>query len=265
MAKDILIIGDVVGHGRLAVLAQSSVLSPLGHNISNLPTALVSNNFCYGQYAILDTTEYMRQSIETWEKLGFVFDVISIGFIASDLQAEMLSTFCAKQKEKGATVIVDPIMADNGSLYNGVGVETIDRLRKVVSMADLTVPNYTEACLLTNTEFHDTGFHKEEIKPVIDKICGLGAKSVMVTSAHIEGQPFVVGYDANTEKYLSLPYREVPVQFSGTGDIFTAMLISRLLKGNSLKTAATITMEQLSALIDINSDAENKAEGLPIS
>ena len=264
MTKNILIIGDIVGHGRLAVLAQSSVLSPLGHKISNLPTALVSNNFCYGKYAMLDTTEYMRQSIETWEALGFVFDVISIGFIASDLQAELLASFCAKQKEMGAMVIVDPIMADNGTLYNGVGVETIDRLRKVVSLADLTVPNYTEACLLTDTEFHESGFRKEEIKPVIDKICALGAKSVLVTSAHIDEKPYVVGYDHKNEKYLSLPYREVPVQFSGTGDIFTAMLISRLVKGNSLTIASTITMEQLSAMIEIHYDAEDKNEGLPM-
>ncbi|MCF0179361.1 MAG: bifunctional hydroxymethylpyrimidine kinase/phosphomethylpyrimidine kinase [Bacteroidales bacterium] len=264
MKKNILIIGDIVGHGRLAVLAQSSVLSPLGHNISNLPTALVSNNFCYGKYAMLDTTQYMRESIEVWESIGFVFDVISIGFIATDLQAEMLISFCKKQKEMGAKIIVDPIMADNGTLYNGIGVETIGRLRKIISIADLTVPNYTEACLLTDTEFHAKGFMKEEIKPVIDKICALGAASVLVTSAHIDEKPFVVGYDHNNDAYLSMPYREVPVQFSGTGDIFTAMLISRLLKGNSLSIAATITMEQLSALIEIHYDAENKEEGLPI-
>ncbi|MCF0197279.1 MAG: phosphomethylpyrimidine kinase, partial [Bacteroidaceae bacterium] len=124
MAK-ILLIGDIVGHGRLAVGAQTSVLTPLGHSVANLPTALVSNNFCYEHYAMLDTTDYMRQTIATWTTLGFVFDFISIGFIASDEQASLLTSFCREQKAKGATILVDPIMADNGSLYSGLGQDTV--------------------------------------------------------------------------------------------------------------------------------------------
>ncbi|MCF0199755.1 MAG: phosphomethylpyrimidine kinase, partial [Bacteroidaceae bacterium] len=89
MTKKILLVGDLVGYGRLAISAQASVLTPKGYSVAYLPTALVSNNFCYQQYAMLDTTEYMRQSIATWQQLGFNFDVVSIGFIASDEQAAM--------------------------------------------------------------------------------------------------------------------------------------------------------------------------------
>lgn len=255
----------MVGYGRLAVGAQTSILQPQGHQVANLPTALVSNNFCYKQYAMLDTTDYMRQTIHTWEQLGFTFDFISIGFIASDIQAELLASFCRKQKEKGATILVDPIMADNGSMYSGLGDDTILRLRKIISLADICVPNYTEACYLTGMPYAKEGMDAQKATTLVNAVRALGARSVLITSARVDNRPAVAGYSAQSNTYLTLPYREVPVQFSGTGDIFTGMLIGKLLKGKSLEKAAQITMEQLSALIDTNQDEEHKYEGLPIS
>ena len=263
MAK-ILLVGDIVGYGRLAVGAQMSVLQPMGHSVANLPTALISNNFSYQQYALLDTTQYMRQTMQTWSRLGFVFDVISIGFVASDAQADMLIDFCMEQKRRGAIVVVDPIMADNGRLYSGLSDDTIARLRRIVSLADITVPNYTEACYLTGTPFHAEGLTESQTGMLTDGVRRLGARSVLITSCHVDGKACVIGYDAQTDQLSALPYREVPVQFHGTGDIFSAMLIGKILKGKPLLTAAQITMEQLSALIDTNQDAEHKAEGLPL-
>lgn len=42
--------------------------------------------------------------------------------------------------------MVDPIMGDQGKLYNGVKEETVDNMRKLSSVADVMVPNFTEAC-----------------------------------------------------------------------------------------------------------------------
>lgn len=259
----ILLVGDIVGYGRLAVTAQASVLTPKGNSVAYLPTALVSNNFCYQQYAMLDTTEYMRKTLEVWSNLGFSFDLISIGFVASDEQADMLQEFCKEQKKKGAMIVVDPIMADNGSLYSGIGNETIARLRKMVGISDLAVPNYTEACYLTDTPFSVEGLKGEDMQHIVDRLLALGAKSVLVTSTKVEGVPSVIGFDGDNKQLINIPYREVPVFFSGTGDIFSARLISTLLAGCTLKAAAQITVEKLSALIDTYQDVENKNEGIP--
>lgn len=263
MAK-ILLIGDMVGYGRLAIGAQASVLHPMGHTVANLPTALVSNNFCYQKYAMLDTTDYMRQTIEAWRSLGFTFDYITVGFIASDEQASLLTDFCSEQRQRGALVVVDPIMADNGSLYSGLGEDMVERLRRIVSLADIAVPNYTEACLLTDAPFRGSGLKAEEVPSLVDGVRALGARSVVITSSRVDGHACVVGYSAWSQQYMQLPYREVPAQFHGTGDIFTALLLSKLIKGRTLEAATQITMEQLSALIDLHQDSESKSEGLPI-
>ncbi|MCF0199003.1 MAG: bifunctional hydroxymethylpyrimidine kinase/phosphomethylpyrimidine kinase, partial [Bacteroidaceae bacterium] len=160
-------------------------------------------------------------------------------------------------------IVVDPIMADNGRLYSGIGADTVDRLRRMVSLADIALPNYTEACYLTETEFHSAGLQAGETRPLVDRMLAMGAKSVLVTSCRVGEQPCVIGFDAEQQQYMQIPYREVPVFFSGTGDIFSARLIATLLRGRSLQAAAVITMEKLSALIDTYQYEENKNEGIP--
>ena len=62
--KNILIINDMPGYGKVALAAMLPILSHMGHNIYNLPTALVSNTLDYGKFTILDTTDYMKKSID---------------------------------------------------------------------------------------------------------------------------------------------------------------------------------------------------------
>ncbi len=87
--KNILIINDMPGYGKVALAAMLPILSHMGHNIYNLPTALVSNTLDYGKFTILDTTDYMKKSIAVWKELGFSFDCITTGFLASAEQVDM--------------------------------------------------------------------------------------------------------------------------------------------------------------------------------
>ena len=79
--KNILIINDLPGYGKVALAAMLPILSNFGHSVYNLPTALVSNTLDYGRFTILDTTEYMKKSIAVWKELGFSFDCITTGFL----------------------------------------------------------------------------------------------------------------------------------------------------------------------------------------
>ena len=58
-SKNILIIGDMPGYGKIGMAAVLPILSNMGHSVYNLPTALVSNNFDYGTFALMDTTQYI--------------------------------------------------------------------------------------------------------------------------------------------------------------------------------------------------------------
>lgn len=46
--RQVLLINDLAGYGKVALSAIIPVLSHMGHHIYNLPTALVSNTLDYG-------------------------------------------------------------------------------------------------------------------------------------------------------------------------------------------------------------------------
>ena len=49
MSKQVLLINDMAGYGKVALSAMIPVLSHLKVNVHNLPTALVSNTLDYGK------------------------------------------------------------------------------------------------------------------------------------------------------------------------------------------------------------------------
>ena len=82
--KCILLINDMAGYGKVALSSMIPILSSMKFQVYNLPTALVSNTLDYGKFDILETTEYMKNSMRIWDELGFKFDMISTGFLVSD-------------------------------------------------------------------------------------------------------------------------------------------------------------------------------------
>ena len=264
MQKQILLINDVAGYGKVATAAMLPILSYMGYPTYNLPTALVSNTLDYGTFNLLDTTDYITGVLPVWKALGFHFDAISTGFIASERQARIVAAFCKEQAATGTTIFVDPIMGDEGKLYNGVTEATIGHMREMIAVADLIFPNYTEACYLTGTPYRPEGLSMQQANALLDALRTFCSKSVLITSIPVEGKPAVAGYNHKSGQHFLLPYTEIPVHFPGTGDIFSAVLIGRLLNGDSLRKATRDGIDTVYRLIDRNKDNADKNRGIPI-
>jgi pyridoxine kinase len=273
--KQILLINDVVGYSHVGMVAMLPILTYLGHPTYNLPTALVSNTLDSGKFNVLETTDYMRGTIPLWKQLGFRFDAICTGLMFSEEQARLVSAYCAEQSKEGTTIFVDPIMGDAGRLYNGMTDRQVQLMREMVSVADLIFPNYTEACYLTNTPYREEGLTWAEACTMLDRLTQLGAKSVLITSARVDGSNCVVGRRSSVPlagftqhiedgPYFRLDYEEIPVLFHGTGDIFSAVLIGHLMKGEPLKESTQTAMTVVSRLIERNRDLSDKCRGIPI-
>ena len=260
----ILLINDMCGYGKVATAAMLPILSYMGNLVYNLPTALVSNTLDYGKFNILETTDYITGVFPVWRELGFSFDAIATGFIASERQAAIVAKYCSEEAEKGSVILVDPIMGDEGKLYNGVTPSTINSMRQMVSVADLTFPNYTEACYLTSTPYHAEGMSWEDARELLSRLRDIGCRSALVTSAKVEGQSCVIGYNHFNGEFFRLDYDEIPVLIHGTGDIFSAVLIGHLLKGEQLKQSTRTAMDVVSRLIERNRDLDDKKRGIPI-
>ena len=264
--KNILIINDMPGYGKVALAAMLPILSNLGHSIYNLPTALVSNTLDYGKFTILDTTDYMVKAIDVWKQLGFQFDCITTGFLASAAQVGIIRDFIASQKKEGLLVMTDPIMGDDGKLYNGVTEETVENMRRLIGVADVIVPNLTEAQFLTGLYEGKEALNKEEARRVVDGLLAFGPRSVVITSgvAQESGDHVVWGYDGATQTYFTIPFRFIKVHFPGTGDMFSAVLVGELLGGKPLRPAVKRAMDVLERLIFLEQDEIEKNKGIRI-
>ena len=266
MAKKVLLINDLAGYGKVALSAMLPVLSYLKYETYNLPTAIVSNTLDYGKFDILDTTQYMKNTLRVWKELDFRFDAISTGFIVSQEQTQMVTDFCRENSAKGVTVFTAPIMGDDGRLYNGMSEETVELMRKLVSVADYIVPNYTEACYLTGTAYEAEGVSEEAYHKMIDALRILGAKSVVITSAVVKDsdKKSVVGYDHEEGKYFRIDFEEIPVRFPGTGDIFSAVFMAKILAGENLHNATQKAMDAVRTMIAENAENVDKFKGIPL-
>ena len=259
----VLLINDIAGYGKVALSAMLPILSYKGFNLYNLPTAIVSNTLNYEKFRIEDTTEYIEETLRIWKELNFSFDVISTGFIFTKKQMEIISKFCEEQSKKGVLIFNDPIMADNGELYSGISPDTVDYMKNIIAVSDVTMPNYTESCLLTKTKYKE-GISTEEINTIINKIREIGVKSVIVTSIPSVETKMVAGFDSKINEYFYLPYEEIPTYFPGTGDIFSSVIISETLEGKSLKVATEKAMKIVKEIVFENKDQEDKKKGIHI-
>lgn len=267
--KRILLICDIAGYGKVALSALIPIFSHMKCETYNLVTALVSNTFDYGKFDVLETTDYMRNTMRIWEELGFSFDAICTGYIASEEQSRLVYEYCLRHKEKGTPVYVDPVMGDKGVLYNGVSPNTVGYMKKMCAISDIVIPNATEAVFLTDfTPSARAGgkviFSESDMDCIVGRLREMGSRSIVITSANIGGSAATIIFEPGYKTWKPLFYNEIPVEFSGTGDLFTSLVVSRHMHGVDLETATVKAMASVEKLIALNRANVDKYKGLPI-
>ena len=270
--KRIVLFNDLPGYGKVALAAMVPLLSRMGHFPYQIPTAVVSNTLDFGKFRIQDMTEYMRDTIKVWDELGVDPDCICTGFVLSEEQVELIGDYIRSRKprasetqnESDRLVMVDPIMADGGKLYNGIGMERVEAMRKLVSYSDVMVPNMTEAGFLTGICPGREEATSEELRELVNGLHKLSGKSVVITSAQDSetGEHLVCGYDHKTNQYFRVPFTFLPVRVAGSGDIFSTVMTGKLLNGENLETAVREAVRVLTVLIRENQDHLDEYKGI---
>lgn len=250
--KSLLIINDVTGYGRVSSFAMLPVLAQYGVHAYVLPTALVSNTMDYGSAEIMDTTKFMRNTINKWEDFGFKFANITTGLVNSKEQARIICDLIDSQDHP--FVIVDPIMADDGILYPDMYEGAVECNREIASRADVIIPNVTEATMLTDKYVGRTNIDTDELKLVAQSLANLGPSKVVITGCNVNGQDFNMIYDAISDVYEMLPFFRTPGTYVGTGDIFSACLAAEMLNGADLTSAVKKAAQFVSIVVNNNKD-----------
>lgn len=181
----------------------------------------------------------MPAIIDHWEKLGVDFEAIYTGYLGSPRQIRIVADFIERFRTPDTLVVVDPVLGDNGRLYNKITDEMVSEMRTLAARADVLTPNLTELFALLNEPFRSecTG---DELKAAITELTNSGPDTVIITGVPVQGKPNLTSViarsrtDGRTWK-VTCPY--LPAHYPGTGDVFTSVITGSLLQGDSLPIA----------------------------
>ncbi len=259
--KNVLLIGDTVSACRVALSAMEPVLIKTGFNVSTLPTAIVSQTFGYKDVTVHSTGDYVAKALASFEKSGFDFDRIYVGYVTEEEQVQAIADYCKLKSSQGKLIFVDPIMGEAGHLYYGMGEINRQYFKNILQYADYALPNYTEAAFLSGIDYSRNP-DGDDIKTVVENLKNLGVKNIAMTSTITKGADYTVVSDVGGSEYKYLLCDHIPVKVAGTGDLFSACFIAAVLKGDSTATAARKAMDRVREMVDKNKDKPDKMRGV---
>lgn len=250
--KRVLAVHDLCSFGRCSLTAAIPVISAMGMQVCPLPTAFFSNNLTYGEFTFHDFTDKMTGFMDRWEKLGFRYDAVYSGFLASVEQIEVVRDAARRfASREESLVVVDPAMGDDGTLYPVFGPEYVEAMRTLVKEATLITPNFTEACFLLGESCGTAVPSSEALRAMTEKLVVMGAKQVVITSVPAgDDEIKVVSFDSVTGEYAERTTPRIPFTTCGTGDLFTSVVTGSLLRGETLAAASALAMRFVSRVME---------------
>ena len=232
--KKILCIHDLSGLGRCSLAVILPVLSAMGHQVICLPTAVLSTHTGgFGTPARMESDTFGRDALNHYAEIGVSFDCIYSGYMATPAQAALADQAFALWPD--ACKVVDPAMGDGGRLYGSLDSGIVAAQTRLAWQADLVLPNVTEAHLILGRPLPDIPCWSEDAARQL--ACDMAALCRAVVITGLPMGKFLgcagAGKDTFVQKkpFLSRSY-------PGTGDLFAAVLIGLLLRGNVLSAAA---------------------------
>lgn len=237
--RRIAAVHDLSGVGRVSLTVVIPILSTMGFDVCPLPTAILSNHTQYENFTFLDLTDEMPAIIDHWEKLGVDFEAIYTGYLGSPRQIRIVADFIERFRTPDTLVVVDPVLGDNGRLYNKITDEMVREMRTLAARADVLTPNLTELFALLGEPFRPE-CTDDELKAAITELTNTGPDTVIITGVPVQGKPNLTSViarsrtDGRTWK-VTCPY--LPAHYPGTGDAFTSVITVSLLQGDSLPIA----------------------------
>lgn len=242
--KRVVTIQDISCFGKCSITVALPIISAMGIECAIIPTSILSTHTGgFEGFTFRDLSEDIPKIAEHWKKYSIDFDTIYTGYLGTEKQIDYVLDFIKMFRKNDTLVFVDPAMGDRGRLYTGFSVDFPSHMAKLCAVSDITVPNITEACYLTGTEYKEA-YDENYVKNLAEKVCSLGAKSVVITGVSYEkSTQGAVFYSHENNKYISYFSKSIPKSFHGTGDTFASALSGALTKGISIEDALKIAVD----------------------
>lgn len=252
--KKIAVINDISGFGRCSIAVELPIISALKVQCCPLPTSIFSNHTGFDSFFFDDYTDKMTPYMNEWIKLGLKFNGICTGFLGSEKQIMVVEEFLSHFKTDNNITIIDPVMGDYGKLYSTYTDGMCTEMKKLVRYADILTPNLTEACILTDIQYHDN-WSKKQLEMLAGNLSDMGPSRVVITG--IQQGKYVANYcyEKNKDSYM-IRTEKVGTSRSGTGDIFTSIIAADAVNGvdfhTSVRKASSFIKKCILKSIELN-------------
>lgn len=236
----VISIQSQVVYGHVGNSAAAFPMQAVGLEVAQIPTVLLSNTPHYPTLRgrALPADFFADLLLGAWERgLPARARYIVTGYIGSPEVALLTADFIEKAKAANPDLLYlcDPVMGDTlPGLYVPESIAEIMRDR-LLPLADLATPNQFELAYLGGVE----------VKALAD-FDGLRERLNVAKGAHIIGTGCVLAETAageiesvilGPEGISRHPVAHLPVALSGTGDLFSSLIVAGLGRGRSLVAA----------------------------
>ena len=216
--KRILTIQDISCVGKCSLTVALPIISAAGVEAAIIPTAVLSTHTMFKNFTCKDLDDQILPIAKHWKDEGITFDAFYTGYLANAAFPKEMAKLCAK--------------------------------------ADIVLPNITEACFLTDTEYREE-YDEAFAKYVVKKLAAQGAKKVVLTGAAFDGSYGVLVYDSETDEFYNYQQEKIDAAFHGTGDIFSSAFTGSLVRGKSLEESVKIAADYTAECIRITKASPN--------
>ncbi len=240
MHKRAAVINDLSSLGRCSLAADLAVLPAMGIEACPLPTAVLTAQTGYPQYRMENFADKMNHYTAHWQELGITFSGILSGYFTCLEEIAATEQFLDAFQQQGIPYLCDPVLGDNGHVYRGFTEETIKGLQRLAKRASVLTPNLTEFCLLTDTPLtvikEKLAHPKEAFAYLQQRAKCFSQQRIVITGIHYKENQQDIITNLILENTLATPVATdyLGGSYSGTGDLFAAVLLGGLLQGRAL-------------------------------
>lgn len=242
-------------------VGNSAAVFPLqlhGIDVVAVPTTLLSNRPGYptirGKVLEVDIVDELLRGIEERGAVEAA-DMILSGYLGSAANAEVIAEFVARAKadKAGLRYCCDPVLGDRDrGLFVRHDIPPLVRDR-LCALADIVTPNHFEFEWLCGAE-------ARTIAQVIAAARGLmarGPSTVIITSAELSDTPAdeIETLAIARDGAWRVRTPRLPISPNGTGDLFAALLVAAMVRGDDPPAALSHAASAIFAVLECTAQA----------
>ncbi|ODV86478.1 hypothetical protein CANARDRAFT_6945 [[Candida] arabinofermentans NRRL YB-2248] len=224
--KNLLSVSSHVVHGKVGNRALQFPLNLRNWNVDCINTTNFSNHPGYKVFEGTKTpSNIILEIFQGLVEINLQYDSIIIGYVSSKENLEIVQRIL-KLIDYETTVVMDPILGDNGHLY--VNPDIISVYKEILSdenqLIDLITPNQFEIETLTDTRINCFN----DVKIAIEKFYDMyNVANIVITSLTFDNDQDRTIYCVGATSKDSIFYftaKTIDAVFSGSGDLFLGFL-----------------------------------------